>query len=516
VSKERVAIIVTAVAAAGQILVAGGARAGGPAPPAELTAPGRDVGGVRVAVDPSGVAVAAWIARSAQRESVIELAERPSATGSWSAPTEVSARGRSFDLPRLALRRGGGVALWQRFDGSWRLEGAYRSGRWAAAEQVAGGMPTPAGAVAVTVDPSGNAVAAWIDGSRAVRASVRRSGSWSPPATLAPATTAARHSIRVVVDGSGAATALWATGGDGWRVEAARRPRDGSWSGPAPVASTASTIPMLDAAADAAGNVTVVWAQRHETVDEVVETAAWSAASQRWSAPAEISAHSETIRDVHVAVTSAGAAVAAWSARTSGETVVQAATRPSAAARWLRAVVLSRRAANLTEPRLALDERGTAVVVWSSETLPARIEATFRPVGSPRWLPPVDVGTGRFPEVALGGGTGVVAWVDGVVKAASLDVRAAEAPAAFVRPFIVGRARPGAVVAARPGSWDGARPLRYAYRWLRRGKPVPGATAPTYRLRARDAGTTLAVRVTASNAAGTFSSTSRGVRVARR
>src|SRR5215207_6765403 len=117
ISGTRVAMVVAAVVAGGQIFVAGGAGAGGPPPLAKLTAPGRDVGGVRVDVDPSRVAVAVWIARFAQRESVLELAERPSPTGAWSAPTEVSARGQSFDLPRLALRRSVGIALWQRFDG---------------------------------------------------------------------------------------------------------------------------------------------------------------------------------------------------------------------------------------------------------------------------------------------------------------------------------------------------------------------------------------------------------------
>jgi len=190
---------------------------------------------------------------------------------------------------------------------------------------------------------------------------------------------------------------------------------------------------------------------------------------------------------------------------------VQAATRQSARAPWARAVTVSRRAAR--HPRLALDERGTAVVVWSGASPPYAIEATFRPSGSPRWSPPVEVGAGALPEVALGGGTGVVAWVEGVVKAASLDVRAAEAPAAYARPAVAGRARVGAVVVVSPGTWDGARPLHHAYRWLRSGRAIPGATARTYRIGTRDARALLAVRVTASNTAGTAASTSRPVRV---
>ncbi len=75
-------------------------------------------------------------------------------------------------------------------------------------------------------------------------------------------------------------------------------------------------------------------------------------------------------------------------------------------------------------------------------------------------------------------------------------------------PTISGTASPGQTLTADPGTWSGTTPITYAYQWRRCTSAgiacvdLAGATAKTYTVQSSDAGSSLQVRVTASNAAG--------------
>ncbi|HEX2103048.1 MAG TPA: hypothetical protein VHF51_05315 [Solirubrobacteraceae bacterium] len=81
-------------------------------------------------------------------------------------------------------------------------------------------------------------------------------------------------------------------------------------------------------------------------------------------------------------------------------------------------------------------------------------------------------------------------------------------------PSIAGTARDGQTLAADPGAWQGAGPFTYAYQWRRCDASgasctdVAGATAQTYGLGPADAGSTMRVVVTATDAAGSTPATS--------
>ena len=82
------------------------------------------------------------------------------------------------------------------------------------------------------------------------------------------------------------------------------------------------------------------------------------------------------------------------------------------------------------------------------------------------------------------------------------------------RPTITGTAREGETLTASTGSWSGSEPLSYAYKWERCSehdtecKAIEGATHSSYRLQSADIATRVQVRVTASNPAGSASSSS--------
>jgi hypothetical protein len=86
--------------------------------------------------------------------------------------------------------------------------------------------------------------------------------------------------------------------------------------------------------------------------------------------------------------------------------------------------------------------------------------------------------------------------------------------AASAPPAITGTARDGQTLTAGTGTWSGTPAIVYAHQWQRcdtlggNCADLAGATATTYALRPGDIGTTLKVRVTATNAVGSATSTS--------
>ncbi|WP_160158508.1 excalibur calcium-binding domain-containing protein [Cellulomonas sp. SLBN-39] len=69
-------------------------------------------------------------------------------------------------------------------------------------------------------------------------------------------------------------------------------------------------------------------------------------------------------------------------------------------------------------------------------------------------------------------------------------------------PTITGTARVGSTLTAVPGSWLPGG-VTFAYRWLRDGKAIAGATGPTYKVVTADAGRTLKVEVRGTAAGAT-------------
>jgi len=106
---------------------------------------------------------------------------------------------------------------------------------------------------------------------------------------------------------------------------------------------------------------------------------------------------------------------------------------------------------------------------------------------------------------------------DGVASAlseASALVTAGGTPANTAEPTISGSPVEGQRLTATAGTWSGTQPITFAYQWLRcpanGGAPdgsncavIAGATATTYTLAAGDVGSSMRVRVSATNSSGT-------------
>lgn len=87
-------------------------------------------------------------------------------------------------------------------------------------------------------------------------------------------------------------------------------------------------------------------------------------------------------------------------------------------------------------------------------------------------------------------------------------------PTSTSSPTISGTAQVGKILAATTGTWSGTAPITYSYQWLRCDSSgsscvlVTGAAAATYALTSAEIGSTVRVRVTAANSAGSGTATS--------
>jgi hypothetical protein len=80
-------------------------------------------------------------------------------------------------------------------------------------------------------------------------------------------------------------------------------------------------------------------------------------------------------------------------------------------------------------------------------------------------------------------------------------------------PVASGTAAVGSSLSCSTGSWNGKPAPTFSYRWLRDGSAIAGATTSSYTVQTADEGHALSCVVTASNEAGSASSTSNAVQV---
>lgn len=95
-----------------------------------------------------------------------------------------------------------------------------------------------------------------------------------------------------------------------------------------------------------------------------------------------------------------------------------------------------------------------------------------------------------------------------IVVGADDGVSAGAAPVNTVAPTITGTASVNSTLSASPGTWSGSPAPAYTYQWLRGGVAISAATGAVYMATSADIGSSLSVRVTATNSAGSAFATS--------
>ncbi len=105
----------------------------------------------------------------------------------------------------------------------------------------------------------------------------------------------------------------------------------------------------------------------------------------------------------------------------------------------------------------------------------------------------------------------------GVSREVTTSFNAALVPVApnnAAAPVVSGTPTLGQTLSCSRGSWTGLTPFKYAYRWLRNGSAIAGATGAAYVVQAVDLGRALSCEVTAGNGYGQAAAVSNALHVA--
>ena len=389
-------------------------------PPKDLSAKGADSVLPDVAVDSKGNAIVVW-AQAKDASMTIQSVERP-AGGSWGAPRALSEPADLVASPQLAVAGGAVVAVWTRYDvKNLIVQAASRDGRtraWSASTSLSS-SGRDAQAPRIAVNARGDAVAVWASVGLTgwtVQAAYRSAGgAWqsSVPLQLPQTGTAAPD---VVIDDSGRAVAVWAaTSGSGWRVQAASRSLDGTWTKASAISgpdATGSIAPQL--ALEGTNDVLAVWS-RSVGARAVIEASTLGATKTVWNAAAQPFAVVNDALAPSVAVDKRGDGVIVWTNAGQAGLSVEASYRRSGKD-WGRPQPVSGTASGSLTPRVAIDPRGNAVTVWTQTVGGfSRVHSsTFSGTGTAWSAARVLSRAGAdslTPQVALdGSGDGAVAW----------------------------------------------------------------------------------------------------------
>lgn len=95
--------------------------------------------------------------------------------------------------------------------------------------------------------------------------------------------------------------------------------------------------------------------------------------------------------------------------------------------------------------------------------------------------------------------TGRLAGAPAVDAASPAQVTVKVGSLKTAKPRITGKAKVGKRLKVKPGTW-GPKPVKLKFQWLRGGKAIKGATAKAYKVKKKDRGKKLKVRVTATKA----------------
>ena len=234
---------------------------------------------------------------------------------------------------------------------------------------------------AVAVDRQGNATLVWIQAPAFnLQARFRPAGGdWGDSAPLSAGPNFAGPSL--AVGDNGGAVAAWWTNTGGAHVEASvRLPGSQTFVGPLTVSVVgSSSCQSPHVAIDAAGDVVAIWTRRTDAGSYLVESAVKAAGAAAFAAqePRSPTSNGNSNCNSDIQMTPDGRVTAMWDFTTFGQpsaTFYSDRGTPFAAGTWSQAKPL---AANSTKPIVALDDAGNAATTWLTTT-PTQIVSAVR------------------------------------------------------------------------------------------------------------------------------------------
>ncbi len=365
-------------------------------------------------MDARGDSVAVWSAPEGAEAERIEASVRP-AGGDWGAPVPLSPAGVKTRSSAVAIDdAGNATVVWLQEEGETailRSSTLAVGSTWTPAVDVSRPGEEPS-YFEVAVDSAGEAVVSYDDHfevmSYRVRVTTRQQGgAWAEPITISAAGEQAE--VPVLSVGSGGDIAVLWVLNDG--VRAVEHPAGGGWTEPVFIVKGENNffVPAVAVAPD--GEAVAVWRNAINGVGAVVESATETGGV--WSEPVELGVGFFYSQAPRVAV-DGGEAVALWERRREPEPVeVVAATKPKGGA-WSAPTELSHSGEDGALPSLAISPAGQAVAAWTTGEMDERaIHASVRAPGA-GWGAPTDLtapGDSTNPTVAADArGDAVMTW----------------------------------------------------------------------------------------------------------
>ncbi|MEZ5289101.1 MAG: hypothetical protein R2712_30715 [Vicinamibacterales bacterium] len=299
----------------------------------------------------------------------------------WTAPEMVSPAGQSASMPATAIDGSGNVVVtWTAEQGGLRQAQAARlnaSGAWLPATNLytppsSGSAPLDTTAVALT--SAGRGAAAWVrsigtgPATLVVQAAIYTGTAWRAPVTLTPTPASSVGSPQVGVDTNGNVIAAWVQILSGISVvRTSRYDRDtNTWSAPASIsAATESVDGGVVVTADDGGNAVAVWTGTSGGVRSL-RTARYDAQAAAWSLAASIAPAGRSPSIVKLATNGAGTlAVLAYRGFDGARDVLRAARLNPSTGTWSAPEDLSAPGVTVVELDVAVDDDGRALAVWN-------------------------------------------------------------------------------------------------------------------------------------------------------
>ncbi len=220
-------------------------------------------------------------------------------------------------------------------------------------------------------------------------AAPRAAPSWLVPFDISTSGTDALVPV-VAMDPRGNLMAVWAQAVNShWTVLAAKRNAGRPWSRPRAISSATNDAASPQLVIDGQGNAVAVW-QWFNSENAVVQAATFDGKKSRWSSPINLSPPGRDSVAPRLAINDHGAAVALWTSLTLDGWTIQATSRPAGGI-WEKAADLVGPMAGTASPDIAIDPSGNAVAAWASTTGTAwNVEAAYRPSGA-AWSSTVDL-----------------------------------------------------------------------------------------------------------------------------
>jgi hypothetical protein len=254
--------------------------------PVDLSVGNGQVDSPRLAVDGAGDAVALW--RQCNNDVfgcdnggtyIVQAAIRP-AGGSFGAPANLSAAGNDAQDPQVAIdKTGGALAVWDRYNGtSQTVESAQRppGGSFAPTTDLATGASNPE----VAMDAGGDAIVGWqklagADGEEdIVQMSIRSAGgTFGTPQNLTGVET--EDNLALTMNPSGDAVAAWQDCKIGaapckrFVIQAATRRPGASFDGPSLISPALQNSFFPGLAINAGGDALAIWMRNRAEVGSV-------------------------------------------------------------------------------------------------------------------------------------------------------------------------------------------------------------------------------------------------------